>query len=166
MINLLPISTFFSKLAEDFYHSSSGHRYWGKQAAGILILCLQDATALLLLRSENVQHPGTWGIAGGAVSEEEETQDGALREAEEELGSLPHFEKLLDTVVYQDGGFSYHTFIYNISLEEKENWTSQISLNWENDDFKWFDLRNLPNGLHFGVVYLEKFLPKIINNRL
>lgn len=72
-------------------------KYWGTEGAGLLFVCQEDNTCLLLKRSHSVQEPGTWGIAGGAIeisndednSGPESSMDGAKREAIEELGSLP-----------------------------------------------------------------------------
>ena len=40
---------------------------WGMAGAGILYVCPGDQTCMLMLRSNEVQDPGVWGIPGGAV---------------------------------------------------------------------------------------------------
>ena len=74
---------------------------WGLAGSGVLYYCPEDNTILLLLRSNEVEDPGIWGIPGGAVKgtegyhseetespefDEETLQDSALTEVEEEIG--------------------------------------------------------------------------------
>lgn len=153
--HLVSASNLFFKIAQESFHFENGNKYWGKQGSGILIVCLEDKTALLLKRSDNVEQPGTWGIAGGAIAPDEDTDRGAKREAQEELGSLPKLDDLLDVVKYLDGNFTYTTYVYSISLKEKREWSPKIQLNWENSAAKWFPLDALPGNLHFGVKYLK-----------
>jgi len=159
------------KCAELFLTAAT--QYWGKKASGILFVCAEDNTMLLLKRSRSVEQPGTWGIAGGAIGEgfhanihgEKDPPDkvflgSAQREAEEELGSLPWVEKLVDTTMFTDGSFSYKTYVFNITLKEKLRWTPTIKLNWENDEAKWFTANNMPGNLHFGLKYSLNQLSK------
>lgn len=155
----------FFKIAassDDYFHDDgSGRVFWGKQAAGVLIVCQEDKTMLLLKRSSNVEEPGTWGTAGGAIGQEENPQDGANREAKEELGSLPKYKELLHSFVYTSGTFKYTTFVYDIGLAEKKNWTQSIYLNWENDEYRWFPFDSLPSNLHFGLEFLRNKLEEV-----
>jgi 8-oxo-dGTP pyrophosphatase MutT (NUDIX family) len=155
------------KLANYFIKASRD--FWGKQASGMIFLCPDDNTILLCKRSPNVQDPNTWGIPGGAVkelgngfysSEEEEIkpdndllQSTALIETKEELGTLPNIN-IINSTDFKSGSFLYRTYISTLSLEEKEEFTKKIILNWENTEFKWFDLNQLPSNLHFGVSYV------------
>lgn len=152
--------------------------YYGKAGAGILFVCKEDQTCLLLKRSNRVEEGGTWGISGGAVSKgegyynkddikEDETLDfkeTAFRESNEELFSDGSFnvdlieKELIGQTEFKDGGFKYLTFVYNVSLEAKKQITSKISLDWENDAAKWFSLSSLPSNLHFGVDFTKKSL--------
>ncbi len=135
------------------------HNYWGSKAAGLFIICKEDGTGLLLKRSAGVQNPGTWGIAGGALEHgEDNSLEGAKREALEELSALPPLNDFIDTVIFKDGDFTYTTYVYNISREAKKQWTQQIKLNWENDRWQWFSLDSLPANLHFGVEFIKKTL--------
>lgn len=142
--------------------------YWGKKASGILFICSEDNTVLLLKRSSLVHDGGTWGIPGGAIAElgedyfsESDEQDpdddlftsSAQNETMEEMGSLPISFKQLGETTFRDKNFTYKTFIYDISLKEKNRWTSTITLNWENDYYKWFDIDDLPSNIHPGVQY-------------
>lgn len=145
---------------------------WGNAGAGILFFCGNEC--LLILRSMHVEEPLTWGIPGGSVSGEdyyeafEESRvridsdaylAGAIKEAEEELGSVPPFE-IFDEIIYREGGFTYVTFFAKISKRDKDNW--KITLNWENSDFKWFSVDSLPPNTHFGVDYLIEQRPGLL----
>jgi len=134
-------------------------QYWGNSGAGILFICSEDNTCLLALRSSGVNEPGTWGVPGGAIEKGESPEIGAEREVKEEFGSLPSsFEEVTRTKFKSDNDFEYTTFIYDISKDEKRNWSKRIKLNWENDQFKWFDFSTLPSNLHFGVQKVKQLL--------
>jgi len=141
-------------------------RYWGKKASGMLFLCREDGTLLLLKRSRNVEDPGTWGVPGGAIGEgfshiehgEKDPEnktflESALKETQEELGTIPRVGTLLGTTNFRDGDFTYRTYIYDIPLQEKERFSKQIVLNWENDYWTWFKFEDLPTNLHKGVIF-------------
>lgn len=149
--------------------------FWGAAGAGILFICNEDNTLMLMHRSPYVEQPGTWGIPGGSVKgegfydsekgTERPTDDtfweGAYRETEEECGEMPQgFSNLNieETIDFQSGSFIYRNFICNVTLAQKIAWTPRIVLNWENDDFEWFSPDALPSNLHFGVVFALKEL--------
>ena len=155
--------------------------YWGSGGAGMLFVCRADGTLLLLLRSDAVSQPGTWGVAGGGIGEdwvrtpvprESQVSDPgvfmatALREAEEECGSLPPgftSRAVVGSTTYEDCGFRYRTFICDVTLEQKEAWTPQLrSPDGETSEFKWFHVEDLPprGRLHFGTSYV---LPSAIS---
>lgn len=146
-------------------------RYWGKKASGLLFLCREDGTILLLRRSMQVEDPGTWGIPGGAIGEGfayighgEKDPDNktflqsAIKETAEELGTVPRTGTLLTTSKFRDGDFTYQTFIYDIPLKEKERISKNIVLNWENDHWLWFKFDKLPSNMHPGVIFALKTL--------
>jgi len=170
--NILKLSSIYFKYAA----------YWnpkGAGAAGILLVCSEDNTIFLTKRSRRVQQPNTWGNQGGAVDPKEDqiltddtassvndysgndmSMNGALREAVEELGSLPKGMKLLAQTTFSDRGFTYKTYIFDISLEDKENWTPTVTLNWENSEAKWFpnEQEKLPRPLHPGIIAIPGLL--------
>ncbi len=163
------------KLAKDL--SKIATTYYGKGGAGLLLVCREDNTVLMLKRSRHVEQPMTWGIPGGALSRDEgwhkkeninqvdfsdqDFYDAAFREANEELfssggTSLDQSKMtLIGETEFKDGGFTYKTFIYDIPLEEKRRITGSLSLNWENDKAKWYSLSDLPQNLHFGVKFTK-----------
>jgi 8-oxo-dGTP pyrophosphatase MutT (NUDIX family) len=164
--------------------------FWGKAGAGMMIVCPDDNTALLLLRASWVDQPGTWGVPGGAVSGTEgwreygdegtgEAKDysdvswaTAVKETEEELGvnfdSVPH-EKAGQTV-FKKGDFTYTTYIVAVTKEVKDMIARKASFaDAESVDMKWFKLDDLMNykqiedlrkKLHFGVQYVMENYPK------
>ena len=165
------------KLAKDI--SKFAATYYGKGGAGLLLVCKEDGTALLLKRSRSVEQPFTWGIPGGALSRgegwhgsedseigenisDDEFQETAFREAEEELFSRSSTSLNWDEMTFigqtdfVDGSFTYRTFVYDIPLSEKKRISSNLSLNWENDKAKWYSLSDLPSNLHFGVEFTKK----------
>jgi len=147
--------------------------YWGAGGAGMLFICTEDQTMLLLLRASWVDQPGVWGNPGGAIGEEwtetpvppgnqikneNEYKVSAMRETVEECGSLPpgfSTGQIKTTVSYEDCGWSYKTYICDISLDQKEAWTPKLqSSDNETDEFKWFGIDELPSNLHFGVKFM------------
>lgn len=149
--------------------------YWGRAGAGVLFLCSEDDTVLLLLRAPWVAQGGTWGIPGGGVEEgwfktpiEDPItdpsifRDAAFREAVEECGSMPpgfSSGQIVGKTVYEDCGFQYVTLIADITLEQKGAW-EMVSNDGETDDFQWFPRSSLRPGasvagrrLHFGIEY-------------
>lgn len=149
--------------------------YWGAGGAGMLFVCTEDKTMLLLLRASWVDQPGVWGNPGGAIGEEwtktpvppedrikneNEYKASAMRETVEECGSLPpgfSIGQIKTTVSYEDCGWLYKTYICDISLEQKEAWTPKLqSPDNETDEFRWFSIDELPSPseMHFGVKFM------------
>jgi 8-oxo-dGTP pyrophosphatase MutT (NUDIX family) len=134
---------------------------WGSQGAGLLLTTGEKV--LLLLRSGEVEEPGTWGLAGGAVRRDDrngkfqDVKQAALQESQEEMGTVPP-HRIVGQYAYQEPNFQYTTFIGQVAPKVAETW--QPRLNWENDDYGWFspeELKDLP--LHFGATALlaDKF---------
>jgi len=127
---------------------------WGSAGAGILFTT--GTQVLLLKRSPAVEEPGTWGIPGGAIpvsstGRKLATQLAAIREAKEELGSLPRPYVVVDQHIYQEKKFTYTTFIAKVA--DPVDW--EPILDWENTDWGWFTKKDLGRlHLHFGVVGL------------
>lgn len=130
---------------------------WGRQGSGLILTT--GSSILLLHRSDQVEEPGTWGLPGGAVPVDTETGQpddlllSALREAEEELGSIPPHQIVDQYVYHEPSGFSYTTFIGLVSSVVLNTWRPR--LNWENNAYGWFGLLELDHlDLHFGLVDL------------
>lgn len=118
---------------------------WGRRAAGVLPVARDSGRLLLLLRSEWVNEPLTWGLPGGALELNEPPLAGAMRElAEETRYSGPMH--LFHLGVYREPNFEYHSFI---GLAPSE---FDVILDWESADAGWFDLADLPWPLHPGAA--------------
>lgn len=149
-------------------------KFWGRAGAGILFF--SGNSVLLVKRSSSVREPLTWGVPGGSVSGEGsfESEDlpeqilperqywrGALREVEEELGSIPEGPQPFDKVVFKNHGFTYVTFCVRIPEASKSKW--KIELNWENEDAAWFPVNHLPKNLHPGVEFVISQKPELFD---
>jgi hypothetical protein len=150
-------------------------RYWGRGGAGMMFVCPEDSTALLLLRAAWVDQGGTWGVPGGGIGEgyygtpiSPPIQDEHLflakakQEVEEECGSLPpgySDAQIIGRTAYTDCGFQYVTYIVGITKAQKDAWRLH-SPDGETDEFRWFPLSRVREGgrldgraVHFGVAY-------------
>jgi 8-oxo-dGTP pyrophosphatase MutT (NUDIX family) len=136
--------------------------FWGKEAGGVLVYCSTTQRYLILLRSDDVLEPNTWGIISGKLDDEENVQEAVLREAEEETGYK--LGTLIPSFVFEKPNFKFHNFV---SIVDKE---FVPELNWENTDYKWVKLNEMPDNLHFGLKLLieKEDLPKLVekNNNM
>jgi 8-oxo-dGTP pyrophosphatase MutT (NUDIX family) len=124
--------------------------FWGSEAGGVLVYCSTTDRYLILLRSEWVLEPNTWGIISGKLDDDETNiEDAVLRESEEETGhKLGH---LIPSFLFEKPNFKFHNFVSIV----KEEFTPE--LNWENSDYKWVKINEMPDNLHFGLkLLLEK----------
>lgn len=90
--------------------------HWGPHGAAGLLIRHHDpedgqTRYLLQKRAPWVDHGGTWGIPGGALHEDESPEEGAEREAEEEMGELPYNLRHHRTHTDDHGGWAYHTVV-------------------------------------------------------
>lgn len=131
----------------DHYSALSKTGYFGKQAAGCLVLAKRTSRIMLLKRSDEVLQPHTWGNCGGAHHEDENPSDAALRELREETNYTGYVE-LKEAFVYTDKDFTYRNFIAVVPDEFVPE------MGWESTDYTWCDLLSLPSPLHFGIEQL------------
>ncbi|MCK9899759.1 NUDIX hydrolase [Parafrankia colletiae] len=127
---------------ERFVFCSRGCQHWGALgAAGVLLRAAAADAAdepqyLLVLRHPRSHQGGTWALPGGALLPGESALDGALREAEEELGPLPpHVPRgLAPAHEYVDdhGAWAYTTVVLNV-----ETAFEPAAANWETADWAW-----------------------------
>jgi 8-oxo-dGTP pyrophosphatase MutT (NUDIX family) len=122
--------------------------YHGNAGAGILFYCIGTKKLLLLYRSEFVNEPHTWALVGGQVEEGEMPENAAVRESIEEIGYKP--DNLIQSYIYEDGDFRFYNFISYVEDE------FEPKLNWENEDFGWFSIKDIPKNIHFGLENLIK----------
>ncbi len=136
--------------------------YWGKQAAGILVIAKDTKRFLLLQRAGWVHQPLTWGIPGGAIHRGESPRQGAIREAEEELGENEIRVGKSPLFVWQapDSTFRYSTFLGSVPHEFEPDLSND-----EHIDFHWVDLPSwlAHDDLHPGIEDLLRLaMPAIL----
>lgn len=136
---------------DDLHHAARRETgFFGRQAAGAVIVAADTGRVLLMLRSEEVLESGTWGNCGGAHHAEEEPSAAARREIREETGWAGHDADLAVVPAYEfrSGGFVYRNFVAVVPEE------FEPILGWEADEHRWCDPAMLPEPLHFGMVAL------------
>ena len=130
-------------------------------ASGLFIT--DGSRVLLLERSSWVQDPGLWGIPGGAIpinsitGEERDSEESAFAEAEEEIGGVPAGQVVGENI-YQDGDFTYTTYIYKTSPDELESF--EPTLNSEHTDYMLHTIGDDTSGIHPGVIEVINGLKK------
>jgi len=140
---------------------------WGLAGSGVLYYCPYDKTVLLLKRSDQVEDPGIWGIAGGAVKgtedfydddieapdfSEEDLRSSAYTEVDEEMGHVPEYEKEEGSHTTVNNNFKYTTFLAIVNKQQKNDINEKINLNWESNDYQWYNINRLPKDIHPGVI--------------
>ena len=140
----------------------SDSRFWGNRGAGILLVAQNTGRVLLVLRSSLVNEPGTWGLPGGKIDDDDESPiEAAKREAMEELGYAGTVQ-IFAAHIFKAGNFRFHNFLGVVPEEFK------AQLDWENTRSGWFSLDELPGPLHFGTKSLlsnsESQIKKLLKN--
>jgi 8-oxo-dGTP pyrophosphatase MutT (NUDIX family) len=123
--------------------------FWGRAAAGALVLARSSSRFLIAHRADGTLQAGTWGTWGGAVDAGETPLATVSRELQEEAGFNDDFDAYPLMVFEHDTGFTYSNYLVVIETE------FEPVLNWETQNFGWFDYDDWPAPLHFG---LEKLL--------
>jgi 8-oxo-dGTP pyrophosphatase MutT (NUDIX family) len=120
--------------------SAKGH------AAGTLYVA-PDGAVLLLRRSPNeANFAGHWSLPGGGVEDGESPEDGARREAMEEMGpDIPQGKRKLIDQKVTPTGMVFHTFAQPVD----EKFTPK--LNGEHTGYDWAPLNALPSPMHPAV---------------
>lgn len=122
--------------------------FWGRAAAGCLILARETGRILIPHRSGHCQQPNTWGTWGGAIDSGESPEEAVLRELSEEAGFAAPEDIIPLYVFRHESGFRYHNFLITVAAEFRPN------INWETQAFDWFHFGDWPKPAHFGLTAL------------
>jgi 8-oxo-dGTP pyrophosphatase MutT (NUDIX family) len=116
------------------------------------------AEVLLQHRALWSHHGGTWGTPGGALHEGEAPEDGALREAGEELGLTPGDLVLGARSVDDHGGWAYTTVL---ARPVRALDAADLVLDGESTGVAWWPVPRLEGvPLHPGLAAaLPRLLP-------
>ncbi len=147
---------------DGFLRCSDGHVRWGVfGAAGVLFVLRADGLAPLVMlqkRSPWAHEGGTWSCAGGAIDEGESPYQAALREAAEEVGTIPVEHRLLGEYVFAPADDWRYT---TVVLEVDEMFGA--SVNFETDAVAWVPIDEVERRpLHAGFAAAWPHLRSII----
>lgn len=148
---------------DGFLRCSDGHVRWGLfGAAGVVFVHRRRGrwNVMLQQRSAFAHEGGTWSCAGGALDAGESPLEGGLREASEEVGTVPTDAVVLGSVIFQPAtDWSYTTFVVEVDGPFGQ------SMNFETDDVGWFEPDDVETlKLHAGFAAAWPELKAIIEN--
>lgn len=132
---------------KEHYDALNKTGFFGSQAAGCVLMAKSTGRIMLVLRSQGVLEPHTWGNLGGAHAADERPIDAAKREAYEETGYTGSVT-MIPLMVFKKGNFRYSNFLGIVDEEFEPH------LGWEADDHVWVSLGRFPRPLHFGMESL------------
>lgn len=102
-------------------------------------------------RSRYVEQPGTWGVWGGAIDNDETPEEAVMREAYEESGYQPDRNDIVPLYVFKHpSGFRYYNFLVLTDDEFEPNIPAEHR--WETQGWRWVEYGKWPQPLHFGVT--------------
>ena len=142
---------------------ADGHVRWGVfGAAGVLFVAQVDGVVrvMLQLRSGFAHEGGTWSVAGGALDEGETALEGALREASEEVGTVPDHARLVGEHAFAPAAdWTYTTVVVLVDQPFGE------SMNFETDAVAWVALDDVEQRpLHPGFAAAWPHLRRIVED--
>ena len=148
------------------YDNSNGEPFWGNIAAGVLPYSMVTKRFLLNYRSSNVNEPHTYGIWGGKLDEETQSELNIIEVAKREFVEETQFRgeiKLKPLYIYttQNQSFKYYNYLGIVTGEFIPE------LDWESDGYKWLTLNELLQlePKHFGLkALLDNDIEKIKQN--
>lgn len=131
-------------------------------AAGVVfVVRFPDGPRVMLQKRSAMAHEGgTWSCSGGALDHGEHALDGALREASEEIGSIPAGYTVLGSTVFAPADdWSYTTFVVEVPSEFGG------SINFETDAVAWDTLDEVERRpLHAGFAAAWPEIRKIVES--
>jgi 8-oxo-dGTP diphosphatase len=153
------------RTGDGFLRCGDGHVRWGVYgAAGVLFVVRfpEGVRVMLQKRSQFAHEGGTWSCAGGALDAGEDALAGALREASEEVGTIPEGVTVLGKTVFAPSrDWSYTTFVVEVPGE------FGASMNFETDAIAWDTLDEVERRpLHAGFAAAWPELRRIIETTI
>ncbi len=111
---------------------------------------------VLLLRRKIEPLKGYWSLPGGRVEMGETTEETAARKVREELGIWfdPRGLKLVHVDTYLFTERQDITITYALSLTGKP----KLRLDYQHEDYGWFQIETLPSPIHPTMLNLLKSL--------
>jgi 8-oxo-dGTP diphosphatase len=149
---------------DGFLRCSDGHVRWGIfGAAGVLfVLRPRDEPTLVMLqkRSAMAHEGGTWSCAGGAIDQGETPYEAALREASEEVGSIPAHHHVLGEYEFAPAtDWTYTTVVLEVDHR------FGASVNFETDAVVWVPVDLVDQRpLHAGFAAAWPHLRAIVDD--
>lgn len=133
---------------EDHLDALKKTGFWGRRAAGCILLATDTGRIGISHRSAHVESPNTWGTVGGAIDQGEDPKKACRREISEELGFHGDVKLIPLYVFAHESGFRYYNFLAVVDHE----FTPKTD--WETQGFGWFEYGKWPKPLHPGLVGL------------
>ena len=111
------------------------------ESVGAFIYCVKTRRYLFLLRN-NTKYAGTWGVVGGKVEANEQIIESLSREIEEELSIDPNIITFEFKRIEDAKGIDFHYYEGFVDDE------FEPVLNFENLEYLWCDMSNIPTPLY------------------
>jgi 8-oxo-dGTP diphosphatase len=122
---------------DGFVTLADGSRRWGRYgAAGILVRHVAadgEPHFFVALRSSWCHNGGTWAVPGGALNQDEQPLEGALREFVEEIGHELDAYEIAHVHEDDHGGWSYTTLVVDVP----ERFDPPAAHSWETAETRW-----------------------------
>lgn len=120
-------------------------------AAGLIMIDPDDRVFLVQRSIDDENRPGDWESPGGHLDEGESPEEAALRETQEEVGSVPEGDvrETHESAIGGDGetgeesGATYTSVVYDVNDDE---WNPELS--HEHEGMGWFTVDELPESTH------------------
>jgi 8-oxo-dGTP diphosphatase len=147
---------------DGFMRGSDGYVRWGIfGAAGVVFVTISDGDVRVMLQKRSAwsHEGGTWSCAGGALDEGETPYAGAMREAAEEIGTVPEHRVLGECVFSPATDWSYTTIVAEVAE------VFGGSMNFETDAVEWITLDDVGSrSLHAGFAAAWPTLHRLIRD--
>lgn len=128
----------------------------GKQSIAVtvdaVIICQKEEPLLLLVQRKNEPHKGKWALPGGFLEEEEDLEEGAIRELREETNL--DIKKLKQIGAFGEPGRDPRGRNISIAFLGIVDYEEQVKGGDDAADARWFGFSELPDLAfdHYKIV--------------